>query len=45
MPETFAQWLWFVFFAGGALGGWASLILITPVALDEGRKALKRRRR
>ena len=22
MPETFAQWLWFAFYTGGAVGGW-----------------------
>lgn len=27
MPETGAQWLWFVFFAGGAIGGWTALLL------------------
>ena len=26
MPETAAQWAWFVFYTGGAVGGWALLI-------------------
>ena len=25
MPETWPQWIWFAFFVGGALGGWAVL--------------------
>lgn len=28
MPETWQQWLWFWFFTGGALGGWAALALV-----------------
>jgi hypothetical protein len=26
MPETFIEWVWFLFFAGGALAGWAMAI-------------------
>lgn len=31
MPHTTDQWLWFIFFAGGAIGGW----LMIPIALSE----------
>jgi len=27
MPETWPQWMWFAFFVGGSLGGWAMLAL------------------
>lgn len=26
MPHTFAQWMWFAFFAVGAIGGWIFVI-------------------
>jgi hypothetical protein len=28
MPETLAQWAWFLFFAGGAAGGWLVLAIL-----------------
>lgn len=28
MPETLVQWLWFVFFAGGSLGGWVVMLAL-----------------
>lgn len=31
MPSNEAQWFWFIFFAGGAFGGW----LLIPLALIE----------
>lgn len=27
MPSNSAQWIWFVFFAGGSIGGWLLLAL------------------
>lgn len=26
MPHTTEQWLWFCFYTGGAIGGWAYLV-------------------
>jgi hypothetical protein len=28
MPNTAEQWVWFMFFAGGALGGWMIVCLL-----------------
>ena len=34
MPETPAQWAWFVFFAGGAIGGWLAAVLAVWWAVE-----------
>ena len=28
MPQTDIQWLWFLFFAGGSVGGWTVLAIL-----------------
>jgi hypothetical protein len=27
MPDNLWKWIWFAFFVGGSLGGWAMLVL------------------
>lgn len=34
MPVTLEQWVWFWFFAGGAVGGWILLIVAVAEMLN-----------
>ena len=39
MPANNAQWAFFLFFAGGALGGWMVLVLLAIEVVKGFRKA------
>jgi hypothetical protein len=45
MPENAYQWLWFAFFAGGALGGWLAAIAFAFHVAEVLRAIRKHRRR
>lgn len=42
MPTTDAQWLWFLFFAIGAMGGWLILGILAVEAWKSFKKARPR---
>lgn len=38
MPENLYEWMWFIFFTVGSLGGWAFISIFSIAVYDEMKK-------